>query len=204
MILPIHTYGTKVLKSKAKPVQKIDDELIKLVLDMFDTMHAADGIGLAANQVGELKRVIVADLSDVEETKEPNTEEEKIRFKNHPPIALIDPEIISLEGTWTMEEGCLSIPAVRDSVERAERIKVRYKDTNLRPTQLDADGLLARVILHEIDHINGVLFLDHLSAQKRKVHKEQLKKIQRGEIDVAYPVITAASAKVALESARGA
>lgn len=203
MVLPIYTYGTRLLKQKADQVRNVDEELVKLIMDMFDTMHAADGIGLAANQVGKLKRVIVADLSDVEETREPNTDEEKIRFKNHPPIALINPEIISLEGTWTMEEGCLSIPGVRDLVERAEKIKIRYEDTNLRLAELDADGLLARVLLHEVDHINGVLFLDHVSAQKRKVHREQLKKIQRGEIDVAYPVKTAASAKVGLESTKG-
>lgn len=166
---------------------------------MFDTMHAASGIGLAANQVGKLQRVIVVDISDIEEDKETMDPETKRRFKPHPPIALINPELISSEGTWTMEEGCLSIPNVRDQVERDEKITVRYKDTNFRDVQLETDGLLARVILHEIDHLNGVLFVDHLSPQRRRVHREQLKKIQQGEFEVEYPVVTAVSQKVETE-----
>ncbi len=204
MIFPIYTYGTRVLKQKAEPVRTVDEETVKLVMDMFDTMHAAGGIGLAANQIGKPRRVITVDISDIEETKEPKTEEEKIRFKSHPPIALINPEIIHSEGIWTMEEGCLSIPEVRDMVERAEKIKVRYKDTSFRTVELEADGLFARVILHEIDHLNGILFLDHVPTEGRKVHKVQLKKIQRGEIETAYPVITAASENVRLESTNGA
>lgn len=213
MVLPIYTYGTRVLRRKVKPVARIDEELIELIMNMFDTMHAANGIGLAANQVGELQRVIVIDISDVDEesirergsTRQEHTtnlEESKEPKKNHPPIVLINPEVLSSEGIWQIEEGCLSIPNVRDQVERAEKIRIRYKNTNFRDIELEADSLLARVILHEIDHLNGVLFIDHLSNEKRKVHKEQLRKIQRGEIEVEYSVMTA-SQGAGVESAKG-
>jgi len=196
MILPIYTYGTRVLKAKAKPVKKVDAEVIKLIVDMFDTMHAASGIGLAANQVGKLQRVIVIDISDVENDKDAPVRDGIPVFKSHPPIALINPEVAASERAWSIEEGCLSIPGVRDVVERGEKITVRYKDTNFRDVELEADGLLARVILHEIDHLDGVLFLDHLAPEKRKEHKVELKKIQKGEIDVDYPVVTATAARV--------
>jgi peptide deformylase len=178
-VLPIHIYGTSVLRKKALPVKQVTDEIVKLVMDMHETMHASQGIGLAANQVGSLHRVIVVDLSGIEEMKD---------FK---PMTLLNPEIISEEGTWTMEEGCLSIPDVRDDVERAEIIKVKYQDTNLQDVQIEAGGMVARVILHEIDHLNGVLFIDHLPEEKQKLHIDELKRIQRGEMDVAYPIVTA-------------
>jgi peptide deformylase len=178
-VLPIYTYGTDVLRQKARPVKEITDEVVKLIMDMFETMRKANGIGLAANQVGKLHRIIVLDVSDIEELKDVK------------PLTLINPEVISQEGKWIMEEGCLSIPEVRDEVERAETITVRFKDTNFQDIKADVGGLIARVILHEIDHLNGVLFLDHLSAAKRKLHREKLKSIERGEMEVVYPVVTA-------------
>ncbi|MBI1803090.1 MAG: peptide deformylase [Ignavibacteriae bacterium] len=183
-VLPIYTYGTSVLRKKAKAVHKIDDEIIKLVMDMFETMRKANGIGLAANQVGSLRRVIVIDISDVEE------------YKDTKPLVLINPEVFEQEGTWVIEEGCLSIPDVRDEVERAERITVRFKDMNFEEVTLEVSGLLGRVILHEIDHINGILFLDHLSPKMRKAHNEELKKIRRSEMEVSYPVVTSVTVEV--------
>ena len=183
-VLPIYTYGTSILRKKAKPVQKIDDGIIKLVMDMFDTMRKASGIGLAANQVGNLHRVIVVDVSDIEEYSETK------------PLVVINPEVIEQDGNWIMEEGCLSIPDVRDEVERPERIRIRFKDTNFESVEMDVEGLLGRVLLHELDHINGILFLDHLAPKKRKAHTDALKKIQRGEMEVAYPVVTAATVEV--------
>jgi len=183
-ILPIYTYGTSVLRKKAKLVDKIDDDVIKLVMDMFETMRKANGIGLAANQVGSLRRVIVIDLSDMEE------------YKESKPFVLINPEIRTQEGTWVMEEGCLSIPDVRDEVERVEHITVRFRDTNFEEVELETGGLLARVVLHEMDHLNGVLFLDHLAPKNRRTHDEDLKKIRHGEMEVSYPVVTAASVEV--------
>ena len=183
-VLPIYLYGTDVLHKKAKAIKKIDDEILKLIMDMFETMRKASGIGLAANQVGSLHRVIVIDISEIEEHKDVK------------PMVLINPEIVEQEGQWVMEEGCLSIPDVRDDVERAESMTVHYKDTNFNDQELKAGGILGRVILHEVDHLNGILFLDHLSPAKRKVHHDALKNIQRGEIEVPYPVVTAINVEV--------
>ena len=183
-VLPIYTYGTAHLRRKAQPVKDLTDDIIALIMDMFETMHHANGIGLAANQVGALRRVIVIDLSDMEETKDLK------------PIVLINPVVVSQEGIWTMEEGCLSIPDVRNDVERGEKIRIGFKNADFRDTELEAAGLLARVILHEIDHLNGVLFIDHLTPAEKKVHGPLLKKIQKGEFDVSYPVITAAEVAV--------
>lgn len=179
-LLPIHTYGSPVLRKKARPVLEVSDEIVKLVMDMFDTMRNAGGIGLAATQVSSLHRVIVIDLTDMEETRDV------------PPITLINPEVISAEGKWKMEEGCLSIPEVRGEVERPEQIRLRYKNAHFADVELDASGLVGRVILHEIDHLDGILFIDHLLPASKKLHNRVLKKIQRGELDVNYPVVTGA------------
>jgi peptide deformylase len=172
-------YGTDVLRKKAKPLQKVDDDVVQLIVDMFETMRVADGIGLAANQVGRLQRVIVIDVSGIEELKEIK------------PITLLNPQVLSREGSSIMEEGCLSIPSIRDDVERSDRIIVSYRDASFHEQTLEAQSLLARVILHEIDHLNGVLFLDQLPKARRKMHQDQLKKIRTGEIDVKYPVVSA-------------
>lgn len=182
--LPIYLYGTDVLRKKAKPVVEVNDKIIALVLDMFETMRSANGIGLAANQVGQLYRVIVIDISDVEETK------------HIKPMALINPEVVSEEGLWTMEEGCLCIPQVRAEIERAQKIKVRYRDTSFKLHEIEADGLLARVILHEIDHLNGLLLTDRISQAQKKELKDALEKIQKGEVNVSYPVVSAVNALV--------
>ncbi len=183
-VLPIYTYGTTQLRRKAQPVKELTDEIIALIMDMFETMHHANGIGLAANQVGVLRRVIVIDLSEMEETK------------GLKPLVLINPLVVSDEGTWSMEEGCLSIPDVRHEVERSEKITVKFKNADFRDVQLEAGGILARVILHEIDHLNGILFLDHLAAADKKTHAPALRKIQKGEFEVSYPVVTAAEVAV--------
>lgn len=183
-VLPIYTYGASILRKKAKPVTAVTDEIVKLVMDMFETMHAANGIGLAATQVGSLHRVIVIDISVLEETKYVK------------PLTLINPEVLSEANTWVVEEGCLSIPDVRDEVERAETIRVRFKDANFNDVELDVSGLLGRVILHEVDHLNGVLFIDHLPSEKKKAHTKILRQIQRGEMEVSYPVVTATAVSV--------
>lgn len=177
-VLPVYTYNQSVLRKKAKPVRAVDDALIKLIEDMFDTMHKSNGIGLAANQVGSLQRVIVVDVSEMEETK------------GLKPMVMLNPEMVSETGTWTMEEGCLSIPDIRDEVERADAITVRYKDLEFTDRQLETKGLLGRVILHEIDHLNGILFIDHLSAEKQKLLRGRLNKIRNGDVDVTYTIVT--------------
>lgn len=195
-ILPIYTYGQPVLRRRAKPIKSVDENLRKFVDDMFETMHHANGVGLAANQVGSLDRVIVIDITDAEERKHEGVGEAADRLhpqSDHQPkkFALINPEVIAEEGSWKMEEGCLSIPDIRDEIERAEKVIVRYKDLEWRTHEVEAEGLLGRVILHEIDHLNGVLFIDRLGTVKRKLLRGRLNKIENGLVDVSYPVMTA-------------
>lgn len=178
-ILPIYLYGTQVLRERAKPVRNIDNDVIKLVIDMIETMKKAPGDGLAANQVGSLQRIVVIDLADIEDDEDGK------------PLILINPEIMSSEGRVTMQEGCLSIPEFRADVERPGKLVLRYKDTNFQEHELNADDILARVIQHEVDHLNGVLFLDHVTKEQRNLQRDLLKDIQRGDIDVSYPVVIA-------------
>jgi peptide deformylase len=176
-VLPIYLFGQPVLRKKARPVKKAESELTAFAADMIETMRLANGVGLAANQVGDLRRVIVVDLSAMEETKD------------QPPLALINPEVVHNDGAFTMEEGCLSIPEMREEVERPESVRVRYRDVAFEEKEISASGLLARVLLHEIDHLNGVLFIDHLNAVKRKLLRGRLNKISRGEVEVDYPIV---------------
>jgi peptide deformylase len=178
-ILPIYLYGTQVLREQAKPVRNIDNDIIKLVIDMIQTMQKAPGDGLAANQVGSTQRIIVIDLASVNEDEDAK------------PLTLINPEIISSEGREVMQEGCLSIPEFRAEVERPGKLVLRYRDTNFQQRELNADGVLARVIQHEIDHLDGVLFLDHLTKDQLNLQRDILKDIQLGDIDVSYPVVIA-------------
>jgi peptide deformylase len=183
-VLPIYTYGTDVLRKKAKPVKQINDKIIKLIIDMFETMHDAQGIGLAATQVGSMHRIIVIDVSEMEE------------MKHIKPFVLINPVLISEDGSLVMEEGCLSIPNIREQVERAEKIRVKFKNTNFNDVEIEAEGIIARVILHELDHLNGVLFVDRLSTEQKKLHRAALKQIREGEMEVNYPVVS--SSKISL------
>lgn len=153
-IHPIIALPDKRLRAVSEPVARIDAKVHALVADMFETMYDAPGVGLAAIQIGVPKRVVTIDATRGEEEKRP--------------IALINPEIVwSSDEKTVQEEGCLSIPEFLDEVERAERVKLRYLDLEGRPQELEADALLARVVQHEVDHINGVLFIDHLSRLKR-------------------------------------
>ena len=166
-IRPIIALPDKRLRLVSEPVARVDEDVRKLVADMFETMYEAPGVGLAAIQVGVPKRVVTIDATRGEEEKQP--------------IALINPEIVwSSEEKIAHEEGCLSIPEYLDEVERPERVKVRFLDLEGRTHELEADGLLARVVQHEIDHINGVLFIDHLSKLKRdRVIKKYAKAAKR-------------------------
>ena len=181
--LPIYLYGNEVLKKKAKKITEVTDSDIKLVKDMFDTMHESNGIGLAANQVGELKQILVVDISDME------------AGEGTKPMVVINPEIVDEEGEWEMEEGCLSIPEVREKVWRAEKIRLKYNDINMNDCEVEADGLLARVLLHEIDHLNGVLFIDHLTSTKSTLLRSRLKKISKGDVETQYEVVIAGEPK---------
>jgi peptide deformylase len=158
----------KRLRLKSEPVKKIDAGIRKLVEDMFETMYDAPGIGLAAIQVGIPKRVVTMDLSKKEETE-----------KN--PQVFINPEVLwTSEETATYEEGCLSIPEFYGDVERPAQVKVKYLDLEGKAQEIEADGLLATCLQHEIDHTNGVLFIDHLSKLKRdRVTKKFAKAAKR-------------------------
>ena len=155
--------ATPVLKQKSLPVEKVDDELRALMDDMLETMYAAPGIGLAAIQVGVPRRVIVMDISRDEEDRQP-------RY-------FVNPEILwASEETASYEEGCLSIPEVYEEVERAARVRVRYLNYQGDQIEEDAEGLFAVCIQHEMDHLEGVLFIDHLSRLKRERAVKAVKK----------------------------
>jgi peptide deformylase len=196
-VLPIYLYGTEILRKKAKPIQSLDDSAIKLIYDMVDTMHKANGIGLAATQVGEIRQLIVIDQGAIErgedETEEGKERPERLHEQSKT-MVLINPEVVQDEGTFSMEEGCLSLPELRAEVTRPEKIRLRFRDANFEKTEMEADGLLARVMLHEIDHLNGVLFVDHLSPGRRALLRHELKKIKNGEVDTIYPVVSALEA----------
>lgn len=160
-----------VLTTRAEPVAEIDDEIRALVDDMAETMYDAPGVGLAAPQVGVSKRITVIDISGPEEQAD-------LRV-------LINPQILQAEGKITWEEGCLSIPGVYEKVQRKARVRVRALGRDGQPYEFDAEGLLAVAVQHELDHLDGVLFLDHLSPLKRRLalkkYKKTLERLARGE-----------------------
>lgn len=182
-VLPIVTYDDDVLRKKTSPVTKNSKELQQLIDDMFDTMYNAEGVGLAAPQIGKLQRFFIAD-TDVYAEKENGA-------KTHGPITMINPSIsIKSDEIIAMEEGCLSIPDIMGTVSRPEKITVEFKNRDFDKQTMEADGHLARVIQHEIDHLDGVLFLDHLSFFKRKLLASKLNDLAEGEKEIAYPVIS--------------
>lgn len=166
-IRPIIILPDRLLRAVSEPVARIDGDIRALVADMFETMYDAPGVGLAAIQVGVPKRVVTIDATRGDDEKNP--------------IAMINPEITWFsEETVAHEEGCLSIPEYLDQVIRPDRVKVRFLDLAGKEQEIEADGLLARVVQHEIDHINGVLFIDHLSKLKRdRVIKKYTKAAKR-------------------------
>ncbi len=164
----IRKYPDPVLRKKTERVEKIDGSIERLIEDMAETMHAAPGVGLAANQVGVSLQLAVIDVS---------TREEKEKGKRHPLIVLINPEILTQEGSIAEEEGCLSIPEYADKVKRAVKVKVRAQDRTGKVFELEAEGLLAKALQHEIDHLNGLLFVDRLSPLKKSIFKRRYKKL---------------------------
>jgi peptide deformylase len=162
-LLPIITLPDPLLRKSSAPIERVDDELRALADDMLETMYDAPGVGLAAVQVGILRRLIVADASG--------------RDGEHRPLVLINPEILALGSEMRLhEEGCLSIPDVRVEIERPASLRVRYLDRDGKPREMDAEGLLATVIQHEIDHLNGRMIIDFLSRLKRDMIVRRFKK----------------------------
>ena len=166
MARPILTAPDPRLKAVSAPVEKVDAEIRKLIEDMTESMYEADGIGLAAVQIGVAKRVLVIDLDQKEGTKNPK--------------AYINPKIVwASDEMAVFEEGCLSVPEIWDDVERPARIKCEYLDADGKVQVLEADGLLATCLQHEMDHLEGVLFIDHLSRLKRSMAIKKLTKAKK-------------------------
>ncbi|MHB1845647.1 MAG: peptide deformylase [Deltaproteobacteria bacterium] len=166
MVREILIWPDPRLKEKAKPVSKVDAEIQKLVDDLFETMYSAEGVGLAATQIGVLHRVVVVDVS-------PRQEDQK-------PLALINPVILSAQGNTSWTEGCLSVPGESEEVERAEVVTVQALDRDGKRIEIaDATGLLAIALQHETDHLDGTLFVDHLSALKREVIRRRMKRLKQ-------------------------
>lgn len=185
MILPIHVYGDPILRIQTQDVEAHSDELQQLIDNMIETMRGAAGIGLAAPQVGRTERLFVADLTPMLD----ELTDEEIAELPPQPMVFINPVIIwESEDVCEFEEGCLSIPDLRELVTRPESIQVEYLDRNLEMQTLEADSLLARVIQHEIDHLEGILFLDHISAFRRGLLRRRLREMTKGNVEADYPL----------------
>ena len=177
MIYPIRAYGDPVLRQECEDIEKFDEELTKLVADMFETMDASDGVGLAAPQIGKAVRLFVIDSTLFDKDDEDAGTRQ----------AFINPEIVEEEGEeWAFEEGCLSIPDIREDVNRQPKITITYRTINNKEVTETFEGMSARVIQHEYDHIEGILFVDHISAFKRQLLKGKLANISRGKVNVRY------------------
>ena len=163
-VLDIRLYGDPVLRRKADPIDEFDGDLKELAEDMVDTMYEADGVGLAAPQIGLSVRILVADADHAEDRSTARV--------------FINPEILEADGTWKMEEGCLSIPGIRADVVRPERIVVKYLDLDGNEHTEEMHEMWARVLQHEIDHLDGKLFIDYLSQIKKTMIKRTLKELE--------------------------
>jgi peptide deformylase len=164
--LAILEYPDPRLRTKAVPVTAVDDAVRQLIDDLLETMYAAKGIGLAASQVDVHRRVLVLDISDPRDQ----------------PMTFINPEIVEAEGSAPGEEGCLSLPGIYDKLDRATRIRVRALDRNGEPFEMEADGMLAVCIQHEMDHLEGKLFVDYLSELKRQLIRRRLQKERKQRV----------------------
>lgn len=178
MILPIYAYGQPVLKKVGVDISPDYPEIEELIANMWETMYAASGVGLAAPQIGLAIRLF---LVDTEQMMEEGKKEEGIKQ------AFINAQIVETGGTpWAYEEGCLSIPDVRADVERDAQVKLRYLNEKFEEQEKVFSGINARVILHEYDHIDGILFTEHLKPLKRRMIKRRLEKIKKGEVNRSY------------------
>ena len=165
MVLKIVKYPEPVLSQPGEPVTEFDDELRKFVADLFETMYKAQGIGLAAPQVAVSKRITVVDLSMGKDPKQK--------------LVLINPEVIEREGKQYEEEGCLSFPDIREKVQRALKVRIRAQDEHGKWFEMDGEELLSRAFQHEIDHLDGVLFIFRMSGLKRDLNLRKIRKMQR-------------------------
>ena len=167
--LQLRYYGDPVLRKKAEPITEITEAELQIAEQMLETLYTTGtGIGLAATQVGILKRLIIVDIGEEDD-------------EEYEPLALFNPEILSFEGEIVAEEGCLSIPDVTADVKRPEQIVVEGINVQREPIRIEADGLLARVLQHEIDHLNGILFIDRINGLKRRLLSDELLRVQQAQ-----------------------
>lgn len=189
MILPIVAYGHPVLRKVAEDIGPDYPQLDKFIEDMWETMHASNGVGLAAPQVNKPVRLFVVDSTLIFEGME---DEEKGLYPDEPGIrqVFINARVVNLEGDkWAYNEGCLSIPKIREDVLREEKVTISYMDEFFQQHLKTFHGITARVILHEYDHIEGKLFIDHISLLKKKLIKKKLEDISKGKIKVDYKML---------------
>lgn len=189
MILPIVAYGHPTLRKVCEPIDAQYPDLKVLIDNMWATMYHTNGVGIAAPQVNHPVRIFVVDTEQIVEGFD---EQDKIDYPNEQPIkqVFINAQIVALEGEpWKYNEGCLSIPKVREDVSRAARVTLEYVNENFEPQVETFDGITARVILHEYDHIDGKLFIDHLSPLKRKLIKKKLDDITKGKVNIGYRML---------------
>ena len=189
MILPIVAYGADILRGKGKEITPDYPNLAKLIEDMWETMYASNGVGLAAPQINKDIRLFVIDSAQIFENQE---EADKGKYPDEPGVkqAFINAQIKSLDGEeWVYNEGCLSIPKIREDVMRNESVTLTYVDENFVPQEKTFNGITARVILHEYDHIEGKLFIDYLKPFKRKLLRGKLDDISKGKVRADYKMI---------------
>jgi peptide deformylase len=175
-ILPIYTFDHSVLRQETSLVEQDTPELQKLIKDMLATMRNADGLGLAANQVGKSLALFVVDLKHVKGWEEKES------------LVLINPALTGTHGESVFEEGCLSLPGIREEIVRPEKVGVKYLDKHLKEVEIEADQILARVIQHEIDHLHGKYFIDYLSPFKLSLLRAKLSRMAKGDIETDYPL----------------
>ncbi len=181
MVYPIIMYGDPVLRKRAKEIEKGSMDIKAFVQDMYETMYAAHGIGLAAPQIGKSIRVFVVDGTTLNEE-----EEDMTGFKK----AFINPVMVDEDGEeWEFEEGCLSIPNIRENVSRPENVRIRYVDEDWNIKEETYDGIKARIIQHEYDHLEGKMFIDYLSSLKKRMLKGKLTDISKGDVETEYRIL---------------
>jgi peptide deformylase len=183
MVLPVYVYGMSVLRKVAPEIPEDFEDLDQFIADMFETMRASDGIGLAAPQVGKSLRIFVVDTTPIAEDKE---DPELKDFRR----VFINPYILEEWGDpWSFEEGCLSLPNIREEVTRPSKVRIEYYDENWNLMEEEFDGIRARVIQHEYDHLEGKLFVDKINPIRRKLLSPRLNAISRGKIDKDYKIV---------------
>lgn len=191
MILPIVAYGNTILRKVCAPISKDFPELSTLISNMWETLYHSNGVGLAAPQINQAIRLFLVDTVQIVEGAD---DEDKDEFKNEKPIkqVFINPTILTMQGDlWKYNEGCLSIPKIREDISRTKEVVITYQDEHFETHTQTFDGITARVILHEYDHIEGKLFIDHIAPLKKRLLKSKLEKISKGIVKVDYRMLFA-------------